>query len=101
MRAFCSKHSTIVSPKVEPPAVILQQDQNVTPKKVPLLKFTRKNKDKNASASNELVNWSSPKLGKKETDIEPSKDANSNADLDGTGPWMNSPDFDSGLRKVV
>ncbi|XP_078157478.1 PHD finger family protein isoform X2 [Carex rostrata] len=101
MRAFCSKHSTIVSPKVEPPAVILQQDQNVTPKKVPLLKFTRKNKDKNASASNELVNCSSPKLGKKETDIEPSKDANSNGDLDGAGPWMNSPDFDSGLRKFI
>lgn len=103
MRAFCSKHSTIldVSPKVEPPAAIPQQDQNITPKKVPLLRFTRKNKDKNASASNDAVTLSSPKLVKKETDTEQTKDVNSNGDLDGTNLSLNSPDFGSGLRKVL
>jgi hypothetical protein len=102
MRAFCSKHSTIldVNSKVQPPAAIAQQDQNITPKKVPLLRFTRKNKDKNASASNDPVTLSSPKLVKKETNIEQSKDANSNGDLAGTNLSLNSPDFGSGLRKV-
>ncbi|KAJ1699782.1 hypothetical protein LUZ63_008294 [Rhynchospora breviuscula] len=102
MRAFCSKHSTIpdASPKVEPPAAIPQQDQIVTPKKVPLLRFTRKNKDKNASVSNEL-GTGSPKLVKKETDREQSKDANSNTNLDGTSLSLKSPDFTSSLRKLI
>ncbi|KAJ3695924.1 hypothetical protein LUZ60_001301 [Juncus effusus] len=105
LRAFCSKHSAIQElppePKVNPPEPKVnppppQEDQNVIVRKVPLLRFTRKNKtgSKGTVASN-------PDKSVSKDNNSVAKEQGKDADVDSGNLTPNSPDFALRLKKMI